>query len=192
MLSTGIVIHNLHIGSPMFADDLTLMSRLKCGLDSMLGQVHQYSLRWRLTFNERKTVVLTFGEGSRPSEDMEWSIGGKKIMEKSVWHNLGKNWHTDVDSLVPIMEAAKSGQIAGISLVNVRCTFNGINPLVATKLWKRIALPKMLYGAELWTLNCMKLSKLEKVQNTFFESMLGLAWANVRFCRSWICRSLVN
>ena len=78
MLSTGIVIHNLHTGSPMFAD-------------------------------ERKTVVLTFGEGSRPSEDREWSIGGKKIMEKSVWHNLGKNWHADVDSLEPIMEAAKSG-----------------------------------------------------------------------------------
>ena len=58
-------------------------------------------------------------------------------MEKSVWHNLGKNWHTDVDSLVSTMEAAKSGQIAGINLANVGCTFNGINPLVAIKLWKR-------------------------------------------------------
>ena len=90
MLSTGIVIHNLHTGSQMFADDLTSMSRLKRGLDSMLSQAHQYSLRWRLIFNERKTVVLTFGKGSRPSEDREWSIGGKQIMEKSVWHNLGK------------------------------------------------------------------------------------------------------
>ena len=53
------------------------------------------------------------------------------------------------------------------------CTFNGINPLVAIKLWKRIALPKMLYGAELWTLNCMKLSTLEKVQNTFLRVCLG-------------------
>ena len=154
MLSTGIVIHNLHTGSPMFADDLTLMSRLKRGLDSMLAQAHQYNLRWRLTFNERKTVVLSFGEGSKPSEDREWSIGGKKNMEKSVWHNFGKNWHTDVDSLVPIMEAAKFGQIARISLANVGCTV--INPLVAIKLWKRIALPKMLYSAELWTLTRMK------------------------------------
>ena len=48
------------------------------------------------------------------------------------------------------MEAAKSGQIAGISLANVGCTFNGTNPLDEIKLWKRIALPKMLYGAELW------------------------------------------
>ena len=79
-LSTGIVIHNLYIGSPMFADELTLMSRLKRGLDSMLVQVHQYSLKWRLTFNKRKTVVLTFGEDSRLSQNREWSIGGKKVL----------------------------------------------------------------------------------------------------------------
>ena len=176
MLSTGVVIHNLYTGSPMFADHLMLMSRLNFIrlLIHLIVQAHQYSLRWRLTFNERKTVVLTFGEGSRLSENREWSIGGKKIMEKSVWHNLGKNWHTDVDSLVPIIEAAKAGQTAGISLANVGCRFNGINPLLAIKLWKRIALPKMLYGAELWTLNGMKLSKLEKVQNTFFRVCLGL------------------
>ena len=119
MLSSGIVIHNLYTGLAMFTDDLTLMSRLKWGLDSMLAQAHQFSLRWRLTFNEGKTIVLTYGEGSRPSEDREWSIGGKKIMEKSVWHNLGKNWHTDVDSLVPMIEAAMSCQTAGISLANV-------------------------------------------------------------------------
>ena len=134
MLSTGIVTHNLYTGSPMFADDLTLMSRLKRGLDFMLAQAHQYSLRWRLTFNERKTVVLTFAEGTRQSEDRGWSTGAKKVMEKTVWHYLGKNWHTDVDSFVPIIEAAKSGQTAGISLANIGCTFSGINPLVETKL----------------------------------------------------------
>ena len=36
MLSTEVAIHNLYTGSPMFADDLMLMSRLKWGLDSML------------------------------------------------------------------------------------------------------------------------------------------------------------
>ena len=66
------------------------------------------------------------------------------------------------------MEAVKSGQTAGISFVNVGCT------LVVIKLWKRIALLKMLYGAELWTLYHMKPSKLEEVQNTFFRVCLCL------------------
>jgi hypothetical protein len=95
-------------------------------------------------------------------------------MEKSIWHNLGKDWHTDVSSLIPILEAAKKGQTIGIGLANLGCRFNGMSPLVKTKLWVRIALPKMLYGAELWTLNREKLSKLEKVQNTFLRVCLGL------------------
>ena len=190
MLSTGIVIHNLHTGSPMFADDLTLMSRLKRGLDSMLAQAHQYNLRWRLTFNERKTVVLTFGEGSKPSEGREWSIGGKKIWKSLFGIILEKNGIQMLIVLYQLWKAAKFGQIARISLANVGCTV--INPLVAIKLWKKIALPKMLYGAELWTLTRMKLSKLEKVQNTFLRACLGFLGRNVRFCRSRICRSLVN
>jgi hypothetical protein len=62
-------------------------------------------------------------------------------MEKSIWHNLGKDWHTDVSSLIPILEAAKKGQTIGIGLANLGCRFNGMSPLVATKLWVRIALP---------------------------------------------------
>ncbi|CAB4018784.1 Hypothetical predicted protein [Paramuricea clavata] len=119
-LSTGIVIQNLFVGSPMFADDLTLMSRLKRGLDNMLVQVHNYSLKWRLTFNEKKTVVLTFGEkrdNISAVTNRRWLTGGKEIMEKSIWHNLGKDWHTDVSSLIPILEAAKKGQAIGIGLV---------------------------------------------------------------------------
>ena len=80
MLSTGIVIHDLYTGWPMFANDLTLMSRLKQGLDSMLDRAHQ---------------------------DRELSIGGKKMIEKSVWHNLGKNWHTVVDSLASIIDPVR-------------------------------------------------------------------------------------
>ncbi|CAB4039066.1 Hypothetical predicted protein [Paramuricea clavata] len=165
-LSTGIVIQNLFVGSPMFADDLTLMSRLKRGLDNMLVQVH-----------EKKIVVLTFGEkrdNISAITSRRWLIGGKEIMEKSIWHYLGKDWHIDVSSLLPILEAVRKGQAISIGLANLGCRFNGMSPLVATKLWAQIALPKMLYGAELWTLDREKLSKLEKVQNIFLRVCLGL------------------
>ena len=81
----------------MFADDLTLMSRLKRGFDCMLAHVHRYSLKWRLTFNEKKTVVLTFDEERHNASaimNRKWQIGGKTIAEKSVWHKLGKKTGT--------------------------------------------------------------------------------------------------
>jgi hypothetical protein len=155
-LSTGIVIQNLFVGSPMFADDLTLMSRLKRGLDNILVQVHNYSLKWGFTFNEEKMVVLTFGEkrdNISAITNRRWLIGGKEIMEKSFWNNLGKDWHTNVSSLIPILEAAKKGQAIGIGLANLGCRFNGMSPLVATKLWA--------------TLNREKQSKLQRYRIHF-------------------------
>ena len=59
----------------------------------MLAHVHHYSLKWRLTFNEKKTVVLTLGEERHNASaimNRKWQIGGKTIAEKDVWHNLGK------------------------------------------------------------------------------------------------------
>ena len=74
----------------------------------MLVQVHHYSLKWRLTFNEKKqTVVLTFGEkrdNISAIMNRRWLIGGKEIMDKSIWHNLGKDWHTDVSSLISLLQ----------------------------------------------------------------------------------------
>jgi hypothetical protein len=61
-----------------------------------------------------------------------WLIGGKEIMEKSIWHNLGKDWRADVSSLIPILEAAKKGQAIGIGLANLGCRFKGMSPLLAT------------------------------------------------------------
>jgi hypothetical protein len=48
-----------------------------------------------------------------------------------------------------------------------------MSPLVATKLWLWIALPKMLYGAQLWTLNIEKNYKIEKGTENIFKSMSG-------------------
>ena len=42
-LSARIMIYNSYVGSSMFADDLTVMSRLKNGLDCMLVQLHEYN-----------------------------------------------------------------------------------------------------------------------------------------------------
>jgi hypothetical protein len=47
------------------------------------------------------------------------------------------------------------------------CRHGGLNPKVATKLWRSIALPHLLYGCELWYLTLKQLSKFEKIQNIF-------------------------
>ena len=46
----------------MYADDRTMISRLKNGLDKMLDLLFDHGLKWRITFNQTKTVTMVFGE----------------------------------------------------------------------------------------------------------------------------------
>lgn len=174
----GIVIHDMYYGSPMFADDLTMLSRLKFGLDQMLKSLHDYSLLWRITFNQKKTVVMVFGERKADKHNLGnsrvWSLGNMKLSEKLVWKNLGKIWHVDRKSVEPVEDAVKKGYMAGAELAGAGCRCQGVNPVIACRMWKRVVLPKMLYGCELWQFNKQNILQLEKCQNVFVRIIEGL------------------
>jgi hypothetical protein len=74
----------------------------------------------------------------------------------------------------PIENAIKECYAAGVELASVGCRSGGINPATASKLWKRVVLPKMLYGSELWQLDRGKCLMLEKCQNIFVRVTEGL------------------
>ena len=50
-INAGVSINKVNVGSPMFADDLTLLARVKWGLDSMLQVLDNFGKRWRLIFS---------------------------------------------------------------------------------------------------------------------------------------------
>ena len=54
-----------------------------------------------------------------------------------------------------------------------KALFAELNPVIAADLWKRIGIPKILYGCELWHLNRHAVSELEKVQNITVRIMQG-------------------
>ena len=80
----GVTINNLEMGSPMFADDLTLLARLKWGLDLMLEVVNNFGNRWRLVFSNKKAVILTFGESSKKNVQLR----SKRKWDQFVFENV--------------------------------------------------------------------------------------------------------
>ena len=51
--------------------------------------------------------------------------------------------------------------------------YGGLNPVIAVGLWRRIGIPRMVYGCELWQLNRNDISEIEKVQNIMVRVMQG-------------------
>ena len=78
----------------MFADDLTLLSRMKKGLDRLLCCLNSYALKWRIELNMNKTVIMVFGEEKNRSNiasERIWLLGDAPLKESSIWKNLGKS-----------------------------------------------------------------------------------------------------
>ena len=146
----GAVVSGVHYDSPMYADDLTMISRLKNGWDEMLDLSFDYGLTWRITFNQTKTVTIVFGEKTADRQinvaSRKWFLGDLQLSEKDVWKNLGKIWHVKVNDMKLIESADKDGYATGVKLASLGCRSGGINPYTASKLRKRVVLPKMLYG----------------------------------------------
>ncbi len=177
-IKAGIFIDTVYFGSPMFADDLTMLARMKSGLDKMLGCALEYSNKWRFTFNETKTVILTFGESYRERSVnhsiRDWQLGSRVISEKESWFNLGKIWHINNESSAFISKPVTRGREAGMVLMKMGAHYGGLNPIISVELWKRIGIPKILYGCKLWQLNRQDIFELEKVQNITVRIMQGL------------------
>ena len=178
--NAGVTISKVNVGSPMFADDLTLLARVKWGLDSMLQVLNAFGKRWRLMFSTKKTVVLTFGEKPRDREHnmcrRNWKMGLIRIKECTTWENLGKVWCVEKSnkcSHIVDNSIAKVWRSCG-TIMKAGGRELGLNPLVSLKLWKVIALPSMLYGCELWRLSGKEIKRLEKTHNMMVRIMQGL------------------
>ena len=77
------------------------------------------------------------------------------------------------DSFPFVTKAVSSGREAGMVIMGMGARYGGLNPVIAADMWKRIGIPKMLYGCELWHLNRHAVSELEKVQNITVRIMQG-------------------
>ncbi len=61
---TKVLKYDTEIASPSFADDMSLISFSRKGLQNMVTIAYKYSRKWQFRFNPPKCMVLTFGNTS--------------------------------------------------------------------------------------------------------------------------------
>ena len=89
----GVRVHNIFCGSPMYADDLALISHSSSDLQDMLDIVSNYAQKWWYKMNAEKSSILVFGESlavrTRNRPLRHWFVSGESIPEKDSQHHLG-------------------------------------------------------------------------------------------------------
>ena len=83
----GIKVHGVNVTCPSYADDVTIVSGSRNGLQKMLEIAYEYSCKWKFKFNPEKCVTLTFNSGKRKSQVVK--MGEKDLKEVESTNYLG-------------------------------------------------------------------------------------------------------
>ncbi len=155
-----IKMSNEIVTCPSFADDMTIMSLSKEGLQILVDIAYHYSKKWRFEFNPTKCKVMIFGKDTNPRLNVKL---GNHIIEVS---DCEKHLGVDLCTSEKIKEKSVQSRI-----VQCKSILHGIQaigsisvpvtPVISSKLYKSVCIPKLLYGCEVSKLSQQTIDDLE-------------------------------
>ena len=155
----SLVADNLRIGSPTFADDMTLLSLFPSFLRHLMLEVTQYSKILRYDYSQSKSDVVVFGESRiqhyREKQARHWELDGNVVTELDEYKHLGAVKNYTSSSRLDISEAIEKTRKKTRMLLNGSTDRRKTNPTIYIKLWRK-GRPILVHGAELWTLNSFR------------------------------------
>ena len=177
-LGVGAKLDDLNCGSPCHADDLTLVTIRKYGLDRMLTCCKIYSTKWRYDYNGEKCSVVVFGESARQwaliKPSRKWFLGDDEIDESSSCIHLGVLQDKYSNSSKNIISAAQKLKNTLMSVLGPGIQPAGFNPISSFKLYNSVCLPRALYACEIWDVKTEKDNMiLERAHRFCLKRMQG-------------------
>ena len=93
MTSTASILFLLKLGSPAFADDMTILTIFPTFLQLLMDKAFLSSHKWRFDYNETKDGAVTFGEHGpdhfREKNNTFCTLGHEVVEELNKYKNLG-------------------------------------------------------------------------------------------------------
>ena len=185
-------IPNANTSNPSYADDIACLNDSPKGLQVLLNTCYSYSCKWRFNFNAKKSVVIMFEYTrthvhNRHLDRYQWYIGIETIPVVDSCKHLGITLDRRLTNACRVHEACSRARKSYFSLKsNMPGT---VNPLTATSLYRKVILPSLLYGCELWNeLSVTDTKKLSQLQHFLVKDMHGFETRT----RSDMCESMLG
>ena len=147
-----------------YADELILVSRSATGLQKQLNIVHDYSEKWLLKINLKKTKTLICQKQNRKSTRDKFSffLIGTPIDKASQYSYLAITFSTNgsfANSKKVLVEKARRSIFASKRHLD----YNKLSINMCNKLFDTLFLSILLYGSEIWgTYDNLNIKKWEK------------------------------
>ena len=170
---TGVELdHGLKLYLVMFADDMTILSETREGLQNGLDALHLYCNKWGLTVNVDKTKCIAFKKGGKVGKLDKWKYNGHELETVTHFKYLGLVLGSSGKFTKSIQALSEDSRK---SLFNLKVVFHQFPELtidIQLRLFKSLVLPKLTYSCEIW--GFCEAEPLEKIHRSFLKSILGV------------------
>ena len=169
----AIKIYDVSIGAPSFADDISMPTLWKSGLNRLLHTAFLYSQRWQFEYNLEKSVAMIWGKDNTPQLKLTFGNHDMKIVEKTV--HVGIALQTQINSAdsltADIIKKAKCTLLAarGIGSMSIP-----MPPSALSKMYWTIAMSRALYGTELTPYERINMHEIENAHRQNAKIVQGL------------------
>ena len=170
----GARIGSIVVPSPTFADDLTVVALTKAALNHLFGVANRYSNRWRFVFSAEKTLAMVFGDDIDPGIDI--TLGGQKVTVVDGCTHVGIPVTCNRTAERRLVEEKVAAcRRSFYSICGLSNAETPLPPLTASRLYLSICVPRLAYGAEIWSPLPDSLDKMEKIHGDIGKMIQGLS-----------------
>jgi len=141
----------------LFADDLVLLSDTVIGLQNQINNMRKASESLGLAVNTNKTKVVVFRCGGYLAAHERWFLGDEQLEVVTQYKYLGVMLSTKLCTNTMLSELVQRAKVACIQIIKSLKKLSFVPPNVLFKIFDAQIQPILLYGAEIWGLDCCRL-----------------------------------
>ena len=135
----------------LWADDLTLISKTKDGLQSLLDCLSSFCLHWGLVVNPKKTKIMIFRKGTRRCRNENLFFEGEKIQVVNKVRYLGFEFSSNGTWSHHKQIALQKASGAMTRLIAFFFKHKNLPAKIFRQLYLVLMDSILLYGSELWS-----------------------------------------
>ena len=169
----AIKMFDINIGSPSFADDISIPTLSKRGLNCQLNTAYLYSIRWQFEYSLEKSLAMIWGNDTAPDLSITFGNRDIKIVDKlkHVGITLQTLNHT-ADSLTA--DSIKKAKCTLLAARGIGSASVPVPPSTLSKLYWAVAIPRALYGIEILPFERLNVCELENAHRQNAKLIQGL------------------
>ena len=151
-----------------YADDVATANTSKLKTDKTLKLVHDFGLKWRFTFNAKKSAVLVYGETRKEHEKGAnfriFRLGRERVKERQEYDHVGIKACIFKEDNQRVEDKLSKGRRTLNAASGLGIRKNGLTLKTCNLIFWTIVVPTITFGSEIWYVSDSDLEKLQCFQ----------------------------